>query len=94
LWKVGGEEFDIYFVKNKYTYSIEDSRLCWFWCISFLIDPPSSTESASMGMTKARHCFYDFYGSGIWMKLIKKKKVNEYVGFMLVEENDFFRYWC
>jgi hypothetical protein len=50
------------FIKNKYGYSIDDSALCWCECISFLVEPPKSGESVKMRMTKAKQCFYDFYG--------------------------------
>jgi hypothetical protein len=42
------------FVKNKYTYSIDDSILCWFGGISFLIDPPKLKESVHARIAKAR----------------------------------------
>jgi hypothetical protein len=39
-----------------------------------------------MRLTKAKKCFYDFYGYSNFDEIDKKKKVDEYAGFMLVEE--------
>jgi hypothetical protein len=78
------------FVKSKYGYSIDDGGLCWFGCISYLIEPPKSGESVNMRMTKARQCFYDFYGYSDLDEIDKKKKVDEFAGFMFVEEIDWF----
>jgi hypothetical protein len=78
------------FVKNHYAYSIDDSALCWFGCISFLIDPPNLKESVHERIAKARQCFYDFNGYSKLDEIDKKKKVEEYTGFMLVEEIDRF----
>jgi hypothetical protein len=49
------------FVKNLYGYSTDDSALCWFGCISFLINPPKLKESVHEKIAKARQCFHDFY---------------------------------
>jgi hypothetical protein len=50
-----------------------------------LIDPPKLKESVQERITKVRHCFYDFYGYSNLEEINKKKKVDEYAGFMLVE---------
>jgi hypothetical protein len=78
------------FMKNRYAYSIDESALCWYGCISFLIDPPKLKECVHERITKARQCFYDFYGYSQLDEISKKKKVDEYAGFMLVEEIDRF----
>jgi hypothetical protein len=81
-----GEKSLIYdFVKNKYAYSIDVSALCWIGCISYLIEPPKLKESAHESIAKAKQCFYDFYGYSN-LDEIDKKKVDEYAGFMMVEE--------
>jgi hypothetical protein len=86
-----GEKSLIYdFIKNKYAYAIDDSTLCWFGCISYLIEPPKKGESVNMRMTKARECFYDFYDYSHLDEIEKKKKVEEYTRFMMVEEIDKF----
>jgi hypothetical protein len=62
-------------VKNKYAYSIEDSALCWFGCISYLLQPvPRGGESGYKTITKARQRFYDFYGFYHLNEIEKKRK--------------------
>jgi hypothetical protein len=61
-------------VKNGYAYSIDDSALCWFGCISFLIDPPKLKESVYERIAKARQCFYDFYGYSLLDEIGKKRR--------------------
>jgi hypothetical protein len=43
-----------------------------------------------MRLGKARQCFYDFYGYSHLDEIEKKKKVEEYAGFVMVEEIDRF----
>jgi hypothetical protein len=62
------------FVKNPYTYSIDDSALCWFGCISFLIDSPKLQESMHERIAKGRQCFYDFYGYSHLDEINKKRR--------------------
>jgi hypothetical protein len=62
------------FVKNQYAYSIDDSALCWFGCISFLINPQKLKESVHERIAKARLCFYDFYGYLHLDDITKKKE--------------------
>jgi hypothetical protein len=62
------------FVKNRHTYLIDDSVLCWFWCISFLIDSPKLKESVHERVGKAIQCFYDFYGYSHLDEINKKRR--------------------
>jgi hypothetical protein len=55
-----------------------------------LIDPPILKEFVYKRIVKARQCFYDFYGYSQLDEISKKKKVDEYAGFMLVEEIERF----
>jgi hypothetical protein len=43
-----------------------------------------------MRIVNAKKCFYDFYGYLHFDEIYKKKKVDEYAGFILAEEIDRF----
>jgi hypothetical protein len=78
------------FAKNEYGYSIDETPLCWFECITYFLQPSSGKQSASIRIAKARQCFNDFYGYSNLEEINRKRRQMSMQGFILIEEIDRF----
>jgi hypothetical protein len=90
--KLGMKSLVFDFVKNRFASTITVDELCWFTCISYLINPKrgKNCENEKARIQYTKEYFFQFYGNQNLSKEEKELKLKKYKGFILATEIEMF----